>query len=779
MKKLTALLFLSFLAAISVRADLIWYEGFQYTNGSLAATNPTLPTLNNSSSGYWIRDSGTANPSDMLVVNSNVQVTASGSGSVVNRQDDCMRYFATTNGTPASALPATYGNTNYDFPQVLYASFTVICSTAISNGAGLPKFPSGTYFASFYSNTNYGSGGGGLLTTNANGFGYFGRVQAFTNGTTLVGTTWRLGVTDNGSSANPANGGFPVDLAVNTPYQVVEELDPINLKAATIWVNPINPNQTGSSPIDPHYGASDTMGAALVYGVNGYGFRQATSASPGYAFLITNLCVATTFAEAMTNVAPTNAVSPVIVYQPVPTTNFVASSFNLSAVANGQGLASMTYQWYQNGGSIVGEASPSANILTFANAQINDTGSYTLVATTPYGLSVTSSPAFVKVSATPTPPSFAANGQPVSQSAFAGQTVTFNTTVVSPGNVTFTWYSNNVVVNAGQADSGASSSLTINSVTADSSATYKVAITNDVVTTGIVSSNAVLTVSPIPTVSVAFLRTLVDPNNNYTATNLTQPFQVTGTITTATNLTSGNTSSYYLQDGTAGINIFATFGSTFRPALGDVVTVIGVMSSFSSGLELTVDNTDQPYTTNFDTGTTAPLPTPASIPFTFTNNNYPNVNYQIAGERVQLSDVYFGTNAGTAIVNGFMAVTNVQGQTTYLWFSGQDTNTLGNILPAFASSVTGVMFGSMNGGSPNFAVAVTQFSDIVVLVSPIPLNMTVSGGNFTFNWSDPSFNLQCATNVIGPWTTITGASSGFTTNSTPDQPDMFFRLAHP
>ena len=69
-----------------------------------------------------------------------------------------------------------------------------------------------------------GLGGGGLLTTNANlqSFGYFGRVQALTNGTTLVGTTWRLGVTDNGSSANPANGGFPVDLAVTTPYQVVE-----------------------------------------------------------------------------------------------------------------------------------------------------------------------------------------------------------------------------------------------------------------------------------------------------------------------------------------------------------------------------------------------------------------------------------------------------------------------------------------------------------------------------------------------------------------------------
>ena len=64
-----------------------------------------------------------------------------GSGSVVNRQDDCMRYFEHDQWhIAASALPATYGNTNNDFPQVrFYASFTVICSTAISNGAGLPK----------------------------------------------------------------------------------------------------------------------------------------------------------------------------------------------------------------------------------------------------------------------------------------------------------------------------------------------------------------------------------------------------------------------------------------------------------------------------------------------------------------------------------------------------------------------------------------------------------------------------------------------------------------
>ena len=129
-----------------------------------------------------------------------------------------------------------------------------------------------------------------------------------------------------------------VDLAVNTAYQVVEELDPTpsGLQAATIWVNPINIFQSGSAPVDPDYTAGDSLGKALVYGVNGYAFRQPSSFGNA-AFIITNIVVATTFAEAATNVWTTNAVPPTIVYQPVGVTNFIGSTVVLSAVANGQG----------------------------------------------------------------------------------------------------------------------------------------------------------------------------------------------------------------------------------------------------------------------------------------------------------------------------------------------------------------------------------------------------------------------------------------------------------
>ena len=676
-------------------------------------------------------------------------------GVTFTRSGDIHRFLSITNGS-------IYTNAQ----QVLYASFIV-------NFTNLPT-AAGAYFAHFYVNSST----------------FPCRIWAQTNGTVLP-NTFRLGV-DPGTTT-PPNKIYPVDLALNTDYQVVigycpVQNDPGGLvdDSITMWINPVSFSD-----------ASVTTSDAFAPGTSiatAFAFRQASGF--GGFLTVSNLVVSTTYNEAVTNVLSTNAVAPTIVYQPTAVNNnFVGATFSLSAVANGQGLGSMTYQWQvsatPDNASPANVSSPDLsannNILTFSGAQTTDSGYYTLVATTPYGLSVTSAVAAVTISAAPVPPTFIT--EPVSQTIFTGQNMILSTSVSSPGSVVFTWYSNNVVVTAGQNDSGTSSTLELDNVSPANSATYKVAVTNNIAVTGIVSSNAVVAVSNAPIVTVAFLRTLVDPNNNYQATNSTLPFQVTGTITTATNITSGNTLSYFLQDATAGINIFATFGSTFRPAQGDQVTFIGVMSSFSSGLELDADpvagdpSSSIPYTsyTNNGPGT---LPSPLVIPFTITNSGYANMNTNIAGRYVQLQNVFFGTNAGTAITNGFMTVSNNLGQTFNLWFSAQDTNTLGNILPAFASSVTGVMFGSMNPNgsgvaSPNFAVAVTRFADIVVLVSPIPLNMTASGGILTFNWTDPSFSLQCATNVLGPWTTITGASSGFMTNAAPDQPEMFFRLSHP
>ena len=750
MKKLTTLLFLSFLAAVSVRADLIWYEGFQYPNGSIE-TN---------SSGLWVRESGTASPTDLIVVNSNLQVSAT--GGTLSRQDDCDRLFAVTGGSQY---------TNH--VQVVYASFTVIC-TNLPNG-------NGSYFASFY-NTSWG---------------YCGRVMAFTNGTILP-NTWRLGVTDNKLSTNAADGGFPMDLALNTPYQVVEELDPLNIGAATIWINPLNINQTGNPfganpPTETHYTASDGMGFATSTNVNSYAFRQGSSFGNSF-FLITNLTVATTFAEAATNVWSTNAFAPTIVYQPAAaTTNYQNAAVSLSAVANGQGLGNLTYQWQVSSSPLntspanVSNSNGNTNILSVPTSSTG-TRYYTLVVTTPFGLSVTSSVAKMVVKLPNGPPMFIT--QPVSQTTYKGTTATLSTTVLSPGNIYYTWYSNNVVISstqspaAGQTDDGQSSYFVFNNAQTNFSASYKVAVTNDTTATGIVSTNAVLTVLNPAQITIAYLRTLVDPNNGYASTNNPSsiPYQVTGIITTYTNTTSGDTASYYLQDATAGIDLFVTGGSTFRPAQGDVVTAVAVVSTYTGGLEVDVDATAGsalPYTSVTDTGVTNALPAPISIGFDIATNT-DNLNYNLEGSLVKLSGVYFGTNAGTVIsttANEYIMVTNSSGQSFRLSFFDLDLNTAGQTLPAYASSVTGALYGQNT--NTYYSVAVTRFADIVAASPPVVLVVSHSGGNnLVFNWSDATYSLQSATNVLGPFNTILGATSGFTTNTT-SHPTLFFRLYHP
>jgi hypothetical protein len=77
----------------------------------------------------------------------------------------------------------------------------------------------------------------------------------------------------------------------------------------------------------------------------------------------------------------------------------------------------------------------------------------------------------------------------------------------------------------------------------------------------------------------------------------------------------------------------------------------------------------------------------------------------------------------------------------------------------------------------NFSVALS-FAAVTGVVVPIHLNYQWSNPNLTLTWSDPSFSLQSSTNVTGTYTTISGANTGFTTN-TASSSTKFFRLYHP
>jgi hypothetical protein len=635
-------------------------------------------------------------------------------------------------GGRAGDIARIFTNTT---PSTIYASFVVNATNVV----GLSN-----YFAHFLI---YGT------TT------FKGRIFAVGNSGTTP-NTWRLGMT---AAAGGSPKVFPLDLATNVDYRVTFSYDNASLFLGTLWVDAV-------SPSDANVQTSDSTTTSAL---NAFAFRQPTSATTAPNLTIDDLYVGNSFTDV--NVGATK--SPTVYYQPAagPATIFTGGSYALTCVAGGAGTVS--FLWQHAGTNLVDDANyvgSTSNKLTLVNAVVGQSGNYKciVVSTTNYVFSgsITSSVAQVTVSAAPVPPSFIA--QPVSQSVYRGQTVVFSTTVASPGNVSYQWFSNNVAL-AGET----ASTLTLANLTTNySTSTYKVSVTNDVVSTGIVSTNAVLTVSNPPAVSVGFLRKLVDSSTFLPTASLTQPYEVTGVITTFTNITTGNTASYFLQDGTGGINIFATLGSTFRPAQGDSVTYVGVLSSFTSGLELVADPA-KPYTSYTIVSSGNPLPTAKTIPMNFTNAyGYTFVNTNLAGSLVTITNVYFGTNNAVVLpaANYNATVTNAAGQSIVLNFFSLDADTVGQTLPEYATSVTGVLYGL----HPNYSLAVTKFSDIVagtLAPTPIPITTSLSGNNLSLSWDNAAFYLQAADEVAGPYGYISGATSPFVIDVTV-APHQFYRL---
>jgi len=508
--------------------------------------------------------------------------------------------------------------------------------------------------------------------------------------------------------------------------------------------------------------------------------------------------VATTFDEAATNVWATNAVAPIIVRSPSSVTNFVGDPVNLIGLAAGQGLGTMTYLWLKEG---VGLSNPNgnSNVFNIASATTGDTGNYKMVATTPFGLSATSAVAFLWVTNAPIPPTIT----PTTNSTvnvFYHQSGTLSVSASGPPTITYQWYYTNAPVTSGNVSDPTQPTITISDVFTNNGTTgaYYCVASNPYgsKTSGVFT----VTASGPPAVSIAFLRTLVDPVN-YVVTNSTLRWQATGTVTTYTNLTSGDTASYYIQDSTGcGINIFVTHGGGanvtsqrfFGPQQGDVVTFVGWLSSFNSSLELEADTNDVSTGFNILSNNVASIPPPKVIPFSITNN-LPFMETNIEGSIVILTNVYFGTNAGTVLsstANTTITVTNAAGETFSVIFSIQDLDLVGQTLPSFAYMVAGAMSQNLgNAVTPRnqaYLLNITRFSDIVT--NPITLSISHSGNDAILTWPAVPYSLSYsvlgASTVTGPYSLLAGGLrftnfSGTFTDTTAALGPKFYRLTVP
>ena len=710
MKKalLTTLLFA---AALISRADLIWYENFAYTNGPIIVTG-----TNADGSTNWFRHSGSANPSDAMVKNGRLEVAST--GGTVSRQDDVNRKLATVPDSP-------YTNN----PIPVWASFTIDCTN-------LPTVTN--YFALYlFNNTNF-----------------WGKVFALPG---TLPSTWRLGISATSGSVNKI---FPIDLAANIDYQVVVSWDPVTLWSATLWVNPV-------SESDVSVVSSDAVSAPLR--AMAFGFRQASGAGNAF-FAITNLSVATTFDEAATTVWSTAPVNPVIAYQPASRTNFLADGVNISTVAAGQSLATLSYQWRKNGVNI-SNPNGNSNVFNIASAAISDTGNYDVVVSTSFGNSVTSSVAWLWVTNAPIPPTITL--QPTNQALYYGENATLyiGASGTSP---TYQWFYNDTSIPNATDTSLMVADLEQNNGTLG---IYRCDVSNAFGTTR--SSNAVITATSPPAVKIGDLRKMVDPVF-FLPTNTTALWTITGTVTTHTNVTTSANASFFVQDDTGGINVFVGGSTDIRPQAGDNVSVSGPLGQFSSLLEMNLSSANPAHKV-ITNSSGNPLPAGMVLPFNFTNSAAfgwaSNAVIKYQGLYVTFTNVYFpdGFTPGAVFAGGAnYNITNGHGETFVFRVDARVFDIIGQPIPQHAWTVSGPMSFFLGTTAPDrsagFELEPTSYSEIVTDAPPaVEISATISAGKPTLTWTTQpymSYSVFIASDINGPWAPL---ATGLTFNSTAGQ----------
>jgi len=327
---------------------------------------------------------------------------------------------------------------------------------------------------------------------------------------------------------------------------------------------------------------------------------------------------------------------------------------------------------------------------------------------------------------------------PASVAGYINGNASFTVGAVGRAPLTYMWLKNSSTVlnDDGHFSGTATPTLSITTLQTGDAGAYSCLVSNvcDGTIYSDTSAGATLTVGAPPAVSIGYLRTLVDPTS-WAPTNTSLLYTATGMITTLTNTTTANTASYYLQDGTGGINLFCTFGSTFRPQIGDVVTAVGPLGSFANNLELLVNLTDPAQGVTILSNNIAAYPAPIIVPWDnlYQYGTNADLNYNVAGSVVLLTNVHFGAWAGTVTTNGNynMLVDNGSGLTARVYLPAALDNDLTNrTIPSLPCSVQGPLVATATG----YQVMPTRWSDIVITVptaASVTITSIVNNGNGT------------------------------------------------
>ena len=314
------------------------------------------------------------------------------------------------------------------------------------------------------------------------------------------------------------------------------------------------------------------------------------------------------------------------------------------------------------------------------------------------------------------------------------------------------------------------------------------------------------------TVNIDALHGFVDPTF-FLPTNTTIYYTVTNAVVYTREITNNSgvfggpftgpaNGEFYIQDSSGGICVFVA-GTHTQPRQGDIVTVTGPLSQFSSLLELNLSTSDT-STSLTVTGHTNNLPTPVVLPFSFTNGvgfvSVSNVIRHYEGLLVTLTNVYFpGYSLGTNFASGTYIITNASGGGFSFFLNSANTNIIGLPVSQFAQ----------NGHRPDGVSSLVQRTQIAVrALSLIRRPIRTSSRDRLRRWACPAapaaaklessigppepwvpYSIWWQTNISLPftnqWTLIAtnlifnNTSGTFSDTVNTNQPAGFYRISSP
>jgi hypothetical protein len=808
------LIVVSSLAAVSLHAAPFWYDAITNLPPGCITTNPPSVNLNGANptnfSNWYPHAPGSFTATDMLVV-SNTYTSGAATSS--------KRLRVSGSGTEYIMRLFDPSNTNSFVPNamtILYASFTASANTVPAAGAG-------TYFAAFNSADSVPPGG--TLQSVTNGFLFTGRVFEIgnTNGnvfpfTNNVGGTFWYGVANgaNGGTGDPAAGagninniifatnglGQPIDLKGNMDVQVVLKYD-IDNALAYLGINPASESDLSGPTTD---------GGLITNALSGLLFRQRTG---GGIVDVRDISVGTSFADVMTNAMADTVVQVATNFNTV--TNFPGTPAVLEVFATSIGGGGLSYQWYNVSGGATNPVGTSSQKYLVSQLSASDAGNYFCAVTNSGGkgaLSVTNF--YIKVLPDA---GLGFTSQAASTNISIGQTLNLSCSFTGSGPYTIQWKFNGNALTENSPVTGNAGDISVASGVQTPTLTVKLVGTNEagdfsfMVTSGasvspnsITSSNAHVVVKPVTPVNIVYLRNLED-TLTWQPTDTTTLYAVSNAVVTSFTNTSG-VGGYYIQDATAGINLFVSNDPTFIPHMGDLVTAVGVLSSFNNNLELACFVTNAsafytPYAYAAVTGHTNLLPAPMVFAPYSQTNNAPLMETNIEGKVVMITNVFF-TTPGTVTGNGSTTVntTNSSGNPILVFFPGtQDQDIRGRTLPAFAWTITGIMqqFKSGAYSAAGYEVTVTRWGDILTNPPPaVTSTATISGNNVVLKWTAVpyltnnaapgayAYSVLASPNATGPYAPLAQGLAFNTTNGVytdvgalTSGPMKFYRISSP